>query len=658
MKAQLSLILALASTAVAELTLYTGGVTTTSATTTSTAAGTAYTGYPAYDPTTLDPPTPPSPPVTTYTLPIPADDTTLAASNYTLSVAQRGNFLGFSIELSVANTILGSHSTALKVPFLNYLSTIRTRAGQGAIVRVGGNTQESSTLYTQGLDDGAMIDKITSNLTTTPTINYSSDLFYAMSNISALVDTEWYFGLPFNKTDVENQIPNIPEVATYAQRILGDRLLGLQLGNEPDLYSDHDKRGTGYGPSNFTTEFNEIKTDILESATLENTAFLVGPSICCEVAGFELDDVLTAGWLTDNVENLAIVAVQHYPDNNCGVNGRVVDVQTAFSNYLNHTSATSLVEPYLAGTAEILAAGKSIMMMEFNTASCGGFAGLSDSFGAAMWMVDYALQMAVSNMTQALMHIGGQGVYYNAFTPAPSTDAALGYEWTTGAVMYSTLVVAEAFGSSNTSQIIDLKADSDNIYHPAYAIYENGVPTRAVLVNFVSDSTGASDLTVTLEIDGGTLPQGTVQVKYLAASSVAEKYDITWANQTFRSSFASDGSLYNTEEIVTITCDTTNNNCAIPLKAPSIAVVFLTNASLTESTGSADVTSTFATTVVAVGTATVDVGQLSTGNGQAGAASTLGSNSDSSTADAIKLQIGGSIGLVLIGMGIGFGYMW
>lgn len=52
-------------------------------------------------------------------------------------------------------------------------------------------------------------------------------------------------------------------------------------------------------------------------------------------------------------------------------------------------------------------------MFETNTASCGGFAGISDSFGAALWGLDYALQMAHSNFSGALMHVGGQNVFYN-----------------------------------------------------------------------------------------------------------------------------------------------------------------------------------------------------------------------------------------------------
>lgn len=52
-------------------------------------------------------------------------------------------------------------------------------------------------------------------------------------------------------------------------------------------------------------------------------------------------------------------------------------------------------------------------MFETNTASCGGFSGLSDSFAAAMWTVDYALTLAYGNFSYALFHVGGQSDFYN-----------------------------------------------------------------------------------------------------------------------------------------------------------------------------------------------------------------------------------------------------
>lgn len=84
-----------------------------------------------------------------------------------------------------------------------------------------------------------------------------------------------------------------------------------------------------------------------------------------------------------------------------------------FPTYLTHQSGQGLVSAYLNSTAFAQSKQKPFMMFETNTASCGGFPGISDSFGAALWGLDYALTMAYSNFTGALFHIGGQNVFYN-----------------------------------------------------------------------------------------------------------------------------------------------------------------------------------------------------------------------------------------------------
>lgn len=189
------------------------------------------------------------------------------------------------------------------------------------------------------------------------------------------------------------------------------------------------------------------------------------------------------------------------------------------------------------------------------------------------------------------------------------------YQWTTGSVYYSTLVVAETFGQSNVSRIVDLtnSTDPDAIYHPVYGIYENDAPTRLVLFNYVSDTSGASTLYQSITFPGGNAPS-TVSVRYFSAPSASEKYNITWAGQTLGYSFQSDGRLYNTQQTETITCS--NGACVVPVYAPSIALVFLTNTALTDSDVPSSATVTYATTVIGTGSATINPQVLSTSNGQ------------------------------------------
>lgn len=116
------------------------------------------------------------------------------------------------------------------------------------------------------------------------------------------------------------------------------------------------------------------------------------------------------------------------------------------------------------------------------------------------------------------------GLLSIAFTPPP-TNISTTHGWTTGAVYYAALAVAETFGSSNQSQIVDMNLPSE--FRPGYAIYENGQPTRLAFINYASDATGASDYNAVISLGGTTVPDH-VNVRYLSAPSVTEKFNITW----------------------------------------------------------------------------------------------------------------------------------
>ena len=116
---------------------------------------------------------------------------------------------------------------------------------------------------------------------------------------------------------------------------------------------------------------------------------------------------------------------------------------------------------------------------------------------------------------------------------APPTNQSTYRQWTIGPIYYSALVMAEALGPSNTTQIVDLLPNNANIYTPAYSIYEGGTLARILLFNYASDPSGASDLTVQLNLSGvggSAAGPSQVQVKYLQASSVSQKGNFTWAN--------------------------------------------------------------------------------------------------------------------------------
>ena len=82
--------------------------------------------------------------------------------------------------------------------------------------------------------------------------------------------------------------------------------------------------------------------------------------------------------------------------------------------------------------------------------------------------------------------------------------------------------MAEALGPSGIAQVLDLDANNHDIYTPGYAIYENGVPMRVLLINFITDPSGANDVVASISIGGngtGSLTPSQVRVKYGFQSS-------------------------------------------------------------------------------------------------------------------------------------------
>jgi hypothetical protein len=182
---------------------------------------------------------------------------------------------------------------------------------------------------------------------------------------------------------------------------------------------------------------------------------------------------------------------------------------------LQHNASTGLVSSYVNSSTFARQNGKPFMMFETNTASCAGFPGLSNSFGAALWGIDWAMTMVANGFSTALFHVGGQSAYYNPFTPPPTNQTKYGVQWTVGPIFYSALVMAEALGPKNLSQVSDI---TQNINTPMYAIFENGAPTKVALMNFVTDPSGASTYTAVISVGGGSSSNATpsqVKVKYV-----------------------------------------------------------------------------------------------------------------------------------------------
>ncbi|KAJ7573171.1 hypothetical protein C8J56DRAFT_1132347 [Mycena floridula] len=218
--------------------------------------------YAVLNTTELLPPAPPNP--------LPPMQFNIAVENRApsgVSINQEAGFLGPSVEMSVANQI--------------------QRSGR-VNIRVGGNSQEQATLV-DSLPNGRMLAKGSregsSNPTATPPLIYTLDLLILMRSISDLFNVRWYLGAPFNDTSHLKL-----DIIEHGQAILGDYLLGIQVANEPDLFTkDARARPANWTINDYIGEIRTFIAGINDDAAITNKSMLMGPSLSGNRLFYESD---------------------------------------------------------------------------------------------------------------------------------------------------------------------------------------------------------------------------------------------------------------------------------------------------------------------------------------------------------------------------------
>ena len=213
-------------------------------------------------------------------------------------------------------------------------------------------------------------------------------------------------------------------------------------------------------------------------------------------------------------------------------------------------------------------------MTEYSTAACGGLTGVSDTFGATLWGVDYTLQLATVGYSAAHLHTRERNITYNLYDyPGDGVDA-----WTTLPMFYSYLPVLNALQSHNGSRVVDLNLEDSmaktGATNAAYGVYDATTSDLYRMV-FISFADGGGSVQYT--IPQGALPQTgrNVTVRYLTAPSIQEKWDINWGGKTWKG--AKDGLPLDatTGQDVSLDCSA---GCTVNVPSPGLALVLVNKA--------------------------------------------------------------------------------
>ena len=180
-----------------------------------------------------------------------------------------------------------------------------------------------------------------------------------------LQETGWKVLYSINLANGEPE--RAADEAWFAQRILGDRLAGFQIGNEPDVYRHIGIRNRDYGVEEYGREWLALVHAV--RGRVKNAVF-TGPDI-----------VLSAVWIRDFVkkygDEVAFLSAHYY---STGPAKRAdISIPVMFDGETANRRAVTLAAAFAAVT------DKPIRITEGNSCSKGGKKGVSDVFASALW---------------------------------------------------------------------------------------------------------------------------------------------------------------------------------------------------------------------------------------------------------------------------------
>ena len=385
---------------------------------------------------------------------------------------------------------LGFETSSVAVPGLlaasnhAYVKLVRD-LGQQGVIRIGGNTSDFSRYDAHGTAVSAP----------KATVVTEANLRELKTFID-VVGWELIWGLNLGDDKLDNAV----EEARAVANIMGDRLLALEIGNEPDLFPRSGHRGPDYGYPAWFADYRRYRAAI--RAALPHAPF-AGPDLAGATDWMEQ---FARDTNTSEGHDIALLTAHHY------ITGQANPAATIETMLANNTKYDPVLARFQAAAES---AGKPWRMCETASFSGGGKQGVSDTFASALWALDYLFVLAEHgcagvNMETGVNHLG----WISHYTPI-SDDGHGNYA---PAPEYYGLL---AFAQMPKGDLLAVDCQPGDVNLTAHAV-KKGKEVCVTLIN--KDLNQAATVTITT----GSMPR-TARVMRLHAPSATATADIVFA---------------------------------------------------------------------------------------------------------------------------------
>jgi hypothetical protein len=391
-------------------------------------------------------------------------------------------FVSYSIEFSSFPDFAGnlSHPNTFSN---NLLDNLASYSGIKPLIRVGGNTQdfavfdESLNSAIVGIVDPAKSPDYPTTITIGPAY-FESYLTWP--------DVKFIHGLNLGKNSTVARQGLLVSVPFACKALGGGRLAYWELGNEPDLFKRSSVRSPNWNEQDYALEWltwtrriREAVQDSCPELAANGSYQYYAPSFA-GTGGNGLDPVLAWEAGLDADKDIALISSHNY------ISGAMVPGVTLQGTLMNHSSTVQSIAKqlnssrYLAALSDDLQPDLPFILGETNSLYNQGRPGLSNTFGATLWGVDFNLWCVANEIRRVHMH-QGTNYRYQSWQPIDTNITSKG----TKAPYYGNIAIAAFLGDLSSKEklphVINLPLPSEK--EAAYASYVQGRLSKLVVIN-------------------------------------------------------------------------------------------------------------------------------------------------------------------------------
>jgi hypothetical protein len=184
--------------------------------------------------------------------------------------------------------------------------------------------------------------------------------------------------------------------AAYAAGALGDRLLGFEIGNEPDLYKQNGYRPSTYSYADFRNEWESFAAAI--------RAKVPGTVLTGAAASYAYT-VYSEPFAHDEASRISLLTQHWYL-----ANGK--DPTSTIDKLLQPDAKLPMELAQLVAAASANGIASGLRLAECNSYYNGGSPGVSNSYASALWVIDFLFTVAANGASGVNLHGGGNGAGY------------------------------------------------------------------------------------------------------------------------------------------------------------------------------------------------------------------------------------------------------